>query len=137
MAPVVFFFLGGWVEAAHGTQRTNAGVALNEAAKSDRLKLPDARGESETATPLTTSMPPEPPSTDAESAETTIAAPWRDANAKAVTATSPRHAKRKQAENRAKPKKRPIERASNAPAHAFHCRQDAVGGILRALDLSP
>lgn len=110
---------------------------LNEAAKSDRLKLPDAGGETEAIAPTTTSMPAEPPSTVTKSTKTTTIPHWREANAKVVTATSLRHAKRKQAENRAKTKKRPIERAANSPAHVFHCRQDAVGGLLRALDLSP
>lgn len=110
--------------------------ALNEAGKSGRLELPD-RGETETVTPVTTSMPAEPPSTDTESAKTTTIPPWPDANAKVVAAASPRQAKRKQAENRAKTKRRPIERAANSPSHVFHCRQDAAGGLLRALDLSP
>jgi hypothetical protein len=118
---------------------------LNETAKSDRLALPVARTEIETVTPTT--MPVEAPSMSPEEAplirpEPAIAATvpdWREANAKAISAASSRRLpqgkklKRRLTEH----EKRPTEHAANEKPPAFHCRQDAVGSLLRTLDLSP
>jgi hypothetical protein len=110
---------------------------LNETAKSDRLALPVARTEIETVTPTT--MPVEAPSMSPEPAIAATVPDWREANAKAISAASSRRLpqgkklKRRLTEH----EKRPTEHAANEKPPAFHCRQDAVGSLLRTLDLSP
>jgi hypothetical protein len=118
---------------------------LNETAKSDRLELPVARMEIEAPT---MSMPAGAPLMSPEEAlsigpqpATADAIPdWREANAKAVSAApSGRPPKSKKLKRSlTEHEKRPTERTANEkPRVAFHCRQDAVGGLLRSLDLSP
>jgi hypothetical protein len=110
----------------------------NETAKSDRLELPVARAEIETSP--TISMPVEAPSASPEPAIAATSPDWREANAKAVSAApSDRPLRSNKPKRRlTEHEKRPIERAaSEKPRAAFHCRQDAMGGLLRSLDLSP
>jgi hypothetical protein len=158
------------VEAAQDQGRTELAWGPNEAAKSDRLKLPDMRAESE-------AMPaaqPEPLVAPPAGLETTSnpGRRWQDANAKALPGESlPRtgsgadtgddNASSKEAKpalrfnrngkasgiapseppHRHAIARKPIESAGNSPAkpetHTWHCRQDATGSFLRALDLSP
>jgi hypothetical protein len=146
------------VEAAQNPGGTDA-LVPNEAAKSDRLPLPDIRAESEM------------PAAQPEPAETSPAGPetaripgrrWQDANAKALSNdTGDENTSNKEPEpplrfnrhgkaagiapsepsHRRAIARKPIESAGNGPAkpetHAWHCRQDATGSLLRALDLSP
>src|ERR1700730_1839587 len=57
---------------------------------------------------------------------------WQNANAKIISVASPRrHSKSKESKQSAG-KYPPNERAE-----VWHCRQDAVGSLLRSLDLSP
>jgi hypothetical protein len=127
--------------------------ALNEAAKSDMLKLPDAPTETESIAPITSTMQAATPSNDPEPTrieptKTATIPHWRDANAKVAPATSsPRqinlgqvnlgqanlgHVKRK------RPKKKSIsEHAASPRGPVWQCRQDAMGSLLRSLDLSP
>jgi hypothetical protein len=150
------------VEAAQDRGRTAMAPGPNEAAKSDRLKLFDMRAESEVmpaAQPESSGTAPATPETGGMPGRR-----WQDANAKASSGdadTGEEGAPDKQAKpglrfNRngkssgiAPPEtphrhtiaRKPIESAGNTPpkpaTHAWHCRQDATGSLLRALDLSP
>jgi hypothetical protein len=117
-----------------------AAAVPNELTKSDRLPLPSARVATET------SLPPAPAMTPAEIPpdlpETMAAAPepikkvenrrWQDANAKIVpTESSRRHTKRSE------PRKSAGSTVSSAKTEVWHCRRDAMGSLLRSLDLSP
>jgi hypothetical protein len=144
------------VEIAQDPSRTEMALLPNEAAKSDRLPLSDIRAESETM-----------PAAQPEPAETAPAGPetaaisgrrWRDANAKALPdETGDENASNKEVEHpsrfgrngkhpgiapphRRAIAKKPIESASSnppKPREVWHCRQDAMGSMLRSLDLSP
>jgi hypothetical protein len=146
------------LEAAQDQSRTEIASGPNEAAKSDRLKLPDMRAESEAVQPEPSEAPPANPETTGLPGRH-----WQDANAKALSGDmdpgeengSDKEKKPALRINRngkssgvapSEPHrhavvKRPIESAGVSPAkpetHAWHCRQDATGSLLRALDLSP
>jgi len=150
------------VEAVQDPGRTVTALGPNEAAKSDRLKLFDMRAESEVmpaAQPESSGTAPATPETGGMPGRR-----WQDANAKASSGdadTGEEGASNKQAKpglrfNRngkssgiAPPEpphrhtiaRKPIESAGDTPpkpeTHAWHCRQDATGSLLRALDLSP
>jgi hypothetical protein len=134
------------VEPAQDQNQIEPAFAVNEAAKSDRQELP-ARAEPgmivlaakpvPAGTPLTN---PEIPSTGPETVKSAspeivrkiAERPWRDANASLIPVAPPRrHPKGKEQ----------ISSAGKSPpskrAEVWHCRQDAVGGLLRSLDLSP
>jgi len=132
------------VEPAQDRSQIEPAFAVNESTKSDRLELPQARAEPGiiglAATPPpaeTASASPQAPPTAAEtvSPETDrkIAdRPWRDANASLIPVAPPRR----------HPKSRELKQsAGTSPpgkrAEVWHCRQDAVGSLLRSLDLSP
>jgi hypothetical protein len=153
------------VEAAQ--DRPELALAPNEAAKSDRLPLPDPRAEAE-------AMPAAEPAETPPGTAGSTGIPsrhWQDANAKALPGESlPRtgsrvetdddNASNKQARpalrlnrnergsriapsERSHPRtiaRRPIESAGDSPPkprEVWHCRQDAMAGVLRSLDLSP
>jgi hypothetical protein len=105
---------------------------LNEAAKSDRLELPNARAEPGIIVPTAKLTPAEAPLATPETVTKVEDQRWRNANASIVPVTPPRrHRDRKeskQSADKSPPRKR---------AEVWHCRQDAVGGLLRSLDLSP
>lgn len=116
----------------------------NELTKSDRLPLPSARVAT-ARVETEASVPPTPATTPAETPpaepETMAAEPepikkvehrrWRDANAKIVPTESSRpHVKRSE------PRKSAATTASNK-TEVWHCRRDAMGSLLRSLDLSP
>ncbi len=104
----------------------------NETAKSDRLELPSVSEEAETETPNVAQVPVEAPPVDAEAADAAPVHEFREANAKVVSvAPSHGHLKSK------KRAWRPTARAASVKPQPFHCRQDAAGGLLRALDLTP
>jgi hypothetical protein len=137
--------------------------APNEKAKSDRLELPRARAEPEIIVPAAQPAPAEVPSPSAEtpstkavasstsvetasstsvetasstSVETTVKKAadrhWQDANARLVpVAPAHRHTKSKE------PKPSAASQPPSERAEAWHCRQDAMGSLLRSLDLSP
>jgi hypothetical protein len=127
-------------------------LAPNESTKSDRLPLPDIRAETERVAPT--------------ESETISGRQWQDANAKAspgdmdIGSREPSASRKEEQpplrinrhENGARisPSERshrhtetrePKLSASNNPpkprTEAWHCRQDAMGSILRSLDLSP
>jgi hypothetical protein len=142
------------VEPAHQSKIEPAS-APNELAKADRLELPETPAKSELVVPVTTPMSAESPSTSAEPAETieTVNADhavvrqtpvskgglgrpadrkWRNANAK-ISPIEPTRPHTKSTESAQSTGKNP----PNKTAEVWHCRQDAMGGLLRSLDLSP
>jgi hypothetical protein len=115
-----------------------AAAVPNELTKSDRLPLPSARVATEASLPPA----PAPAETPPDVPETMAAAPesirkvesrhWQDANAKIVpTESSRRHVKRSE------PRKSAGTTVSSAKTEVWHCRRDAMGSLLRSLDLSP
>ena len=111
------------------------GPVPNEAAKSDRLELPSIRAETRTmpaAQPLPVENPPGKPETSEPETIKTPGQHWRNANARIAPSEPPHH--RPVARE---PKKNAASNPATAKAEAWHCRQDAMGSLLRSLDLSP
>jgi hypothetical protein len=138
--------------------------APNETAKSDRLELARPVPEPDIIVPAANPAPAETPAPNAEtpspnaitsstdvgtaSSTSVETAPsttvetavkkaagrnWKNANARLLPAAPPhRRTKSKEPEPSAAADHPPSERAE-----AWHCRQDAMGSILRSLDLSP
>ena len=120
------------VEPALDQSKTEPASAPNELAKSDRLELPNTRVETEDIVPPTKTMPTETPSAGRETIKKVADRHWQDANARTTSVASPRrHTKSKES------KKSAGTPPSNARAEIWHCRQDAMGSLLRSLDLSP
>jgi hypothetical protein len=118
------------VESALDQSKTEPASAPNELAKSDRLELPNTRVEAENIVAPMKTMPVETPSTARETVKKVRH--WQDANASTIPVASPRrHTKSKES------KKSAGTIPSNARAEVWHCRQDAMGSLLRSLDLSP
>jgi hypothetical protein len=116
------------VEPAQDQSNT---FAPNESAKGDRLELPDTPVKTEIVVPATKTMPAEAPSTSPETIKKTASGHWRDANATVMSVASPlRHTKSKES------KKSAGQDPTKARAEVWHCRQDAMGSLLRSLDLS-
>ncbi len=146
------------VAATPGHGHIAMGSVPNESAKSDRLKLPEARArpeatESETSEPetiepkttepktteLKTTEPQTMPAAQAMPAPATEPAAvripdrhWRDANAR-VPPSRPPHLRNITGQTKSTAGSPP----SRARAEIWHCRQDDVGSLLRSLDLSP
>lgn len=110
-------------------QRKNGMMSIpNQSAKSDRLELPAISVETVT-TPAAQESPMEAPSTE------TITIPsrhWQDAKAK-IPPSQPPHLRKILRE----PKKSVDSTPPKVRAEVWHCRQDAMGDLLRSLDLSP
>jgi hypothetical protein len=119
------------VERAQHQNEMKPAFALNNSAKSDRLELPNAHAESEIIVPATKLMPADTPSNSPETVKKVADRPWQNASAKIISAPPRRHTKSKESKQSAG-KYPPNERAE-----VWHCRQDAVGSLLRSLDLSP
>jgi hypothetical protein len=140
------------VEPAPDQSRIEPAFAPNELAKADRLELPDTPAKTELVVPVAKPMPAESPSTSAETIEKVDAdhavvpqAPvlksgpgrpaernWRNANARISPVESPRRRTKSNESMQSTGKDPP-----NKTAEAWHCRQDAMGSLLRSLDLSP
>jgi hypothetical protein len=120
------------VESARDQSKIERAFVLNESAKSDRLELSNIPVETEIDVPATKTMPVETPSTSPETVKKTASGHWRDANATVMSVAPPlRHAKSKES------KKSVGQDPPKARAEVWHCRQDAMGSLLRSLDLSP
>ena len=132
------------VAPAQDQSRIEPAFAVNEAAKSDRLELPNARAEpgiivlaARQPPPVETpSINPETPSTGPETVspepvQKTADRHWRDANASIPVAPPRRQPKIKETKPSVA-KSPPSQRTE-----VWHCRQDAMGSLLRTLDLSP
>jgi hypothetical protein len=118
------------VQAAPDQSQIAMAPVPNESAKSDRLELPDIRAETEVA-PAAPALPVETSSIEPEAVKIPNRR-WRDANAK-IPPSEPPHRRNITREPRTSTGSRP----PNARAEVWHCRQDAVGSLLRSLDLSP
>ena len=118
------------VERAQDQNEMKPAFAPNESAKSDRLELPNARAVTEITVPATKLMPADTPSTSLETVKKVEDQHWQNASAKIISSPR-RHTKSKESDQSAG-KYPPNERAE-----VWHCRQDAVGSLLRSLDLSP
>jgi hypothetical protein len=127
--------------------------AANRSAKSDRLELLAARAEKDIIVPAAKPMPAETRSTSPEPIKNVDIdhgvvhhhAPvvenvlgrhadrnWQNANAKVTSVESPRWHTKSEESKQSTGKYPP-----NKTAEVWHCRQDAVGSLLRSLDLSP
>ena len=151
------------VEAAPDQTRTDLALAPNEAAKSDRLPLRDIRAEAEV---MPAAEPPDGTQTtgipgrrwqDANAKalpgeslpRTGSGVETHDEDASNKEVGPPLQSNRTGRGSRIAPLERPhrhtiarkpIESAGNGPPkprEAWHCRQDAMGSVLRSLDLSP
>jgi hypothetical protein len=120
------------VEPAQDQSKTEPAFALNESAKSDRLELPNARAEPEVIVPAAKPTPAEIPSTSQETVKKATGRHWQNANASIIPVVSPRRHTKSKGPKQSAGKSLPNERAE-----VWHCRQDAVGSLLRSLDLSP
>ncbi|MDB5609916.1 MAG: hypothetical protein JWP25_6816 [Bradyrhizobium sp.] len=137
---------------AQDQSKIEPAFALNELAKADRLKLPDTPVKTEFIAPVAKPMPAESPSTIPETIKkvdldraVVHQAPvfgsglsrrpdrnWRNANAKINSVESPRwHTKSNES------KQSTGQNPPNKTAEVWHCRQDAMGSLLRSFDLSP
>jgi hypothetical protein len=125
-------------DPARDQRNAEPAFALDEAAKSDRLELPDARAETGIVVPSAKTMPAAtasiPPVTISKIAEPH----WEDANAMIEPVASPHH------EPKARPPKKIVAKSvstaktsSTERPEAWHCRQDTMGSLLRSLNLSP
>jgi hypothetical protein len=148
------------VERAQHQGKSEPPFTANDSAKSDRQELPNERAETGIIVPASKPLPAETPSASLEpvstgpeagsaspepvstSPEAGSASPepvkkavdrhWRNANASIISvAPHPRHVKSKELKQSAS-KDPPKERTA-----VWHCRQDAMGSLLRSLDLSP
>jgi hypothetical protein len=120
------------VKPAQDQSKVEREFTPNESAKSDRQELPNTRVETEIVAPAAKPMPAETPSVNPGTDKKVADRHWRNANAKIIPdAPPPRPAKSKALKPSAA-KFPPSEKAE-----AWHCRQDAMGGLLRSLDLSP
>jgi hypothetical protein len=120
-----------FVEATPHQSKIGTGPIPNEAAKSDRLELPSIRAETEmmpAAEPVPVENPPSKPETIKIPSQR-----WQDASAKIAPSEPPPHRHPIARE----PKKNAGNNPPTAKAEAWHCRQDAMGSLLRSLDLSP
>jgi hypothetical protein len=110
--------------------------APNESAKADRQELPqelpNARAETEMVAPAAKPVPAETPSTNPGTVKKAADQHWRNANAKIIPAVPPPQRTKSKALEPIAARSPPNEKAG-----AWHCRQDAMGGLLRSLDLSP
>ena len=100
---------------------------MNESGKSDRLKLPDIGAEPEVMPAVPVATPNIKPDTIKDSGRR-----WRDANAR-IAPPEPSHRRNMTRVQ----EKSAVSHPPKARAEAWHCRQDAVGSLLRSLDLSP
>jgi hypothetical protein len=120
------------VEPAQEQITTEPVVAVNESAKSDRLELPTITHAEPGTIELVAKPPPEEaPSTSPETVNKIPDRHWRNANARLIpTAPSHRHAEKRESQQSA-------SKSPSTRTEVWHCRQDAMGSLLRSLDLSP
>ena len=125
-------------ERAQHQRKVEPAFAPNDSAKSDRLALPNARAETEIVVPAAKLMPVESPTSSSETVKKVPDRHWQNANAKVIPAAPPRRHAESKASKQSAGKPPPASKSPpNERAEVWHCRQDAVGGLLRSLDLSP
>jgi hypothetical protein len=120
------------VEPGQHNSKIEPAFVLNESTKSDRLELPHVRAEPGIIVPAGKLAPAETPSTSLETVAKIEDRSWQNANA-SITPVEPPRRHRKSKESKQSADKSPPRKR----AEVWHCRQDAVGGLLRSLDLSP
>ena len=151
--PSLFAVVTNFPDAPRTRPGPDESLTPNRAARSDRLPIPDMRPPTNTltrqvATATTPVVPveraPAPPNIPAEPARTnaddtrqvatrTVAhRRWRKANAKLIAAPPQQRLVRKP-----RPTAAADNRTGKVIVNTLPCRQDAVGGLLRTLDLSP
>jgi hypothetical protein len=151
--PSLFAVVANFPDAPRTPPGPDESLTPDRAAKSDRLPIADMRPPTNTFTPQTQlattpvvpverapaplNFPAEPARTNADDARqiaawTVAHRRWRKANAKLIAAPPQQRLVRKP---------HPTAEADNTTGkvivNTLPCRQDAVGGLLRALDLSP
>jgi hypothetical protein len=120
------------VEPPQGQSQAEPAFTLDESAKSDRLELPNAGAKPGIAVPAAQPMPAETASTGPKTVKKDTEQHWRNANAKLIPdASPPRRPKIKELKPSA------VKYPTTQRAEVWHCRQDAMGSVLRSLDLSP
>ena len=105
--------------------------ALDEAEKSDRLELP-VHAEAAIVVPSSPAMAAATPPAATATIDKAAEPHWQDANAMIAPVAPPHRYPKARLSKKIVVKSPPTERAE-----AWHCRQDAVGGLLRSLNLSP
>ena len=151
--PSLFAVVANFPDAPRTRPGPDENLTSNRPAKSDRLPIPDMRPPTNTFTPqvATATIPvisveraPAPPNVPAEPARTNA-----DDAPQMAAGTVAHRRWRKVHKNRIAPppqqrfvrKPRPTAEADNRTGKVIvnspPCRQDGVGGLLRALDLSP
>ena len=151
--PSLFAVVTNFSDAPRTRPGPNESLTPNRATKSDRLPIPDMRAPTNiftpqvaTATtpvvpveraPAPSNIPAEPARTNADDARqmaawTVAHQRWRKANAELIAAPPQQRLARKQ-----RPTAEADNRTGKVIINTLPCRQDAVGGLLRALDLSP
>jgi hypothetical protein len=127
---------GSAVESMADQNNIEPAAVPNELTKSDRLPLPlpstPVESVATEASVPPAMMPNETPPAEPETIKKVERRHWQDANARIVpTEPSRQHVKRNE------PRKIEGTTAANAKTGPWHCRRDAMGSILRSLDLSP
>ena len=153
--PSLFAVVANFPDAPRTRPGPDESLTPNRAAKSDRLPIPDMRPPTNTFTPqaqvamattpvvpverapASPNIPAEPARTNADDARqmaawTAAHRRWRKANAKLIAAPPQQRLVRKP-----RPTAEADNRTGKVIVNTLPCRQDAVGGLLRALDLSP
>jgi hypothetical protein len=150
--PSLFAVATNFPDAPRTRLGPDGSLTPNRAAKSDRLPIPDMRAPTNTFTPQVATattpvvpverapppnIPAEPARTNADDARqmaawTVAHQRWRKANAELIAAPPQQRLARKQ-----RPTAEADNRTGKVIINTLPCRQDAVGGLLRALDLSP
>jgi hypothetical protein len=147
LAPAIAIWLAGppaslAVVPAPDQNQPEAALASNQAAKSDRLALPSVRAARFAASETLAAVPaaePMPAPVAADGPETVRKAAdrhWQNANATMTPAAPPRRPA-KARESKPGAGQSPQGKQAEKRVEIWHCRQDAVGGLLRSLDLTP
>jgi hypothetical protein len=147
LAPAIAIRLAGppaasAVAPAPDRSQAEAAFGPNRAAKSDRLALPSigaarfAAPETLTAVPAAEPMPAPLVPSGPETVRKAVDRHWQNANASMTPAAPPRQPA-KARESKPSAGQSPQGKRAEKRVEIWHCRQDAVGGLLRSLDLSP
>ena len=131
-----------WSPSRAGSRRDRTGVGSERIGEVRQAGVAHARAEPEpgvivlAAKPVPAETPPTSPatvkSTSPEAVNKIVDRHWQDANASLMPVAPPRrHARSKE------PKQSAAKSPPSTRAEVWHCRQDAMGGLLRSLDLSP
>jgi hypothetical protein len=135
---------GSAVESIADQSNIELAAVPNELTKSDRLPLPNlplpslplpsapVESVATEASVPPAMMPAETPPAEPDTIKKVEHRHWQDANARIVPTESSR-----QRFKRNEPRKTEGTTAANARTVPWHCRRDAMGSLLRSLDLSP